>query len=136
MGCTPGAGRVALSDRSPPPMLSATPTGARTPVAPLSPVSQKIWERKYRLRAPTGAPIERSIEDTWDRVATALAAPEAEPAQWAGRFRDALTDFKFMPAGRILAGRPADGWAHPLQLRAIKGIGLTTLAKLLPCLYW
>jgi len=39
-------------------------------------------------------------------------------------------------AGRILAGRPADGWAHPLQLRAIKGIGLTTLAKLLPCLYW
>ncbi|MGD9983708.1 MAG: adenosylcobalamin-dependent ribonucleoside-diphosphate reductase [Porticoccaceae bacterium] len=73
-------------------------------MAPLSPVSQKIWERKYRFRAPTDAPIERSIEDTWDRVATALAAPEAEPALWAGRFRDALTDFKFMPAGRILAG--------------------------------
>lgn len=47
-------------------------------MAPFSPVSQKIWELKYRLRAPTGAPIEQSIEDTWDRVATALA--EAEPA--------------------------------------------------------
>ncbi|TAL07501.1 MAG: adenosylcobalamin-dependent ribonucleoside-diphosphate reductase [Porticoccaceae bacterium] len=73
-------------------------------MTPLSPASQKIWELKYRLRAPAGAPIEQSIEDTWDRVATALAVPETEPALWAGRFRDALTDFRFMPAGRILAG--------------------------------
>ncbi|MFZ2209813.1 MAG: adenosylcobalamin-dependent ribonucleoside-diphosphate reductase [Porticoccaceae bacterium] len=70
----------------------------------LSPASQKIWALKYRLANAAGAPVEHAIEDTWDRVATALAVPEAEPARWAGRFRDALTDFRFMPAGRILAG--------------------------------
>ncbi|MGB5098884.1 MAG: ribonucleotide reductase N-terminal alpha domain-containing protein, partial [Porticoccaceae bacterium] len=85
-------------------MLLVTQSGIGPPVAALSAVSEKIWALKYRLAGAAGAPIEQSIEDTWDRVATALAAPEAEPALWAGRFRDALTDFKFMPAGRILAG--------------------------------
>src|SRR5579875_3301107 len=67
-------------------------------------ISQRIWDMKYRLKAPSGEPLDRTIEDTWRRVATALAAPEREPAKWAERFFAAMTDFKFLPAGRILAG--------------------------------
>src|SRR3990170_390175 len=62
---------------------------------------------KYRLKAPDGVPVDKTIEDTWRRVATALAAPEAEPAVWADRFYEAMAGFRFLPAGRILAGAGA-----------------------------
>ena len=67
-------------------------------------ISQQIWDMKYRLKTPEGGAIDRTIEDTWRRVATALAAAEREPAVWAERFYDALSDFKFLPAGRVVAG--------------------------------
>jgi len=69
-------------------------------------ISQQIWDMKYRFKGPDGAPIDRTIEDTWRRVAMALAEAE-KPEQrtlWAERFYDALADFKFLPAGRIVAG--------------------------------
>ena len=64
-------------------------------------ISQQIWDMKYRLKSPDGAPVDKTIEDTWRRVATALAAPEREPELWAERFYEALSDFKFLPAGRV-----------------------------------
>ena len=67
-------------------------------------ISQQIWDMKYRLKSPEGAAVDRTIEDTWRRVATALAAPEKDPTLWAGRFYEALADFKFLPAGRVVAG--------------------------------
>jgi ribonucleoside-diphosphate reductase alpha chain len=67
-------------------------------------ISQRIWDMKYRLKGPSGEPLDRTIEDSWRRVAEALAAPEREPEKWAGRFVEAMSDFKFLPAGRILAG--------------------------------
>jgi len=67
-------------------------------------ISQQIWDMKYRLKSPDGAPVDKTIEDTWRRVATALAAPERDPALWAERFYEALSDFKFLPAGRVVAG--------------------------------
>ncbi len=67
-------------------------------------ISQQIWDMKYRLKTPEGGAIDRTIEDTWRRVATALAAPERDPALWAERFTEALSDFKFLPAGRVVAG--------------------------------
>lgn len=73
---------------------------------PIAAISQQIWDMKYRFKAPDGAAIDKSIEDTWTRVANALAeaeAPEAR-AHWAAEFRTALEDFKFLPAGRIVAG--------------------------------
>jgi ribonucleoside-diphosphate reductase alpha chain len=61
---------------------------------------------KYRLKAADGEPREAGVEESWRRVA--LAAAEAEPpalrAAMAERFYDALSDFRFIPAGRILAG--------------------------------
>src|SRR6266478_5294883 len=67
-------------------------------------ISQRIWDMKYRLRGPSGEMLDKTIEDTWRRVATALAAPERDPALWAERFYQAMTDFKFLPAGRVVAG--------------------------------
>src|SRR5262249_24896167 len=67
-------------------------------------ISQQIWDMKYRLKEPGGAAVDRTIEDSWRRVAATLAAPEKDPALWAERFYEAMTDFKFLPAGRILAG--------------------------------
>ena len=67
-------------------------------------ISQQIWDMKYRLKSPDGGAVDRTIEDTWRRVATALAAPEKDPALWAERFYEALADFKFLPAGRVVAG--------------------------------
>ena len=67
-------------------------------------ISQQIWDMKYRLRAPSGEALDKTIEDTWRRVATAVAAPERDPGLWAERFYQAMTDFKFLPAGRVVAG--------------------------------
>jgi len=67
-------------------------------------ISQQIWDMKYRLHGADGAVVDKTIEDTWQRVAAALAAPEKKPGPWAERFATALADFKFLPAGRILAG--------------------------------
>ncbi|MPY69459.1 MAG: adenosylcobalamin-dependent ribonucleoside-diphosphate reductase [Alphaproteobacteria bacterium] len=67
-------------------------------------ISQQIWDMKYRFKAPGGEVHDKTIEDTWRRVAKALAAPERDPGLWAPRFYKAMEDFRFLPAGRIVAG--------------------------------
>src|SRR5580692_8459564 len=72
-------------------------------------ISQQIWDMKYRLKAPANEagmrePIDKTIEDTWRRVATALAEPEKDPGMWGQRFYEAMDDFQFLPAGRVVAG--------------------------------
>jgi ribonucleoside-diphosphate reductase alpha chain len=69
-----------------------------------APIAEQIWDMKYRLKGADGTPIDLSVEDSWRRVARALAAGEAEPAHWEERFYAALEDFKYLPAGRIAAG--------------------------------
>ncbi|MGA7116860.1 MAG: ribonucleotide reductase N-terminal alpha domain-containing protein, partial [Hyphomicrobium sp.] len=79
----------------------------------LAPVSQEIWERKYRFKAALdGAssgtrPSDNDLEATFRRVAEAAASVERDgsvQATWGQRFFDAISDFGFLPAGRILAG--------------------------------
>ena len=72
----------------------------------LPPISEQIWDMKYRLKEADGTAVDRTLDDTWARVARAIAAPEAEHdrGDWARRFHAALADFAFIPAGRILAG--------------------------------
>ncbi len=67
-------------------------------------ISQQIWDMKYRLKRPDGSPVDKTIDDTWRRVARALAAVEREPAAWEDRFFGIMRDFQFLPAGRILSG--------------------------------
>ncbi|SIQ40962.1 ribonucleoside-diphosphate reductase class II [Paracoccus thiocyanatus] len=69
-----------------------------------APIAEQIWDMKYRLKDGAGQPIDLSVEDSWRRVARDLARVEKDPALWEDRFHAALADFKFLPAGRILAG--------------------------------
>ena len=70
----------------------------------IAPISRQIWDAKYRLKAGDGTPVDHTVEDSWRRVARALAAAEADPAAWEAPFYEALRDFRFLPAGRILSG--------------------------------
>lgn len=69
-----------------------------------APIAEQIWDMKYRMKDADGQPVDREVEDSWRRVARDLARVEKDPAIWEDRFYSALEDFKFLPAGRILAG--------------------------------
>lgn len=71
-----------------------------------APIAEQIWDAKYRFKEPDGTPIDLTIEDTWRRIAKALAEAEKPEAReyWHREFYKALEDFKFIPAGRIVAG--------------------------------
>jgi len=77
---------------------------------PLPPISNHVWESKYRLRDDAGAPVDQTVEDTFARVAKAVAGAETKKLQkkWESRFFEAINDFAFLPAGRILAGAGAN----------------------------
>jgi ribonucleoside-diphosphate reductase alpha chain len=71
-------------------------------------ISERIWDLKYRFKEPDGSPIDRTLNETVWRVARAAAEPEKggkrARERWAQRFYDTISDFGFLPAGRILAG--------------------------------
>ncbi|MBL4928744.1 adenosylcobalamin-dependent ribonucleoside-diphosphate reductase [Fuscibacter oryzae] len=69
-----------------------------------APIAEQIWDMKYRLKEADGTPIDGSVEDSWHRIARALAVVEKNPAEWEAKFYKALEGFKFLPAGRITAG--------------------------------
>ena len=67
-----------------------------------------IWDKKYRLTAKDGSPIDRSMDDTYKRVARALADVEAEELreQWYEAFLWALRHGA-IPAGRVTSNAGA-----------------------------
>jgi len=69
-----------------------------------APIAEQVWDMKYRLKSADGAPIDGTVEDSWRRIARALAVVEDDPAHWEEQFYAALEDFKYLPAGRITAG--------------------------------
>lgn len=69
-----------------------------------APIAEQIWDMKYRFKEADGTPLDGTVEDTWRRIARALAEVEADPAHWEAEFYAALEDFKYLPAGRITAG--------------------------------
>jgi ribonucleoside-diphosphate reductase alpha chain len=73
--------------------------------------SMDIWDKKYRLTAKDGSPVDRSMDDTYQRVARTLADIESEGvrAYWHERFLWALRKGA-IPAGRITSN--AGAWAH------------------------
>ncbi|TXI02646.1 MAG: adenosylcobalamin-dependent ribonucleoside-diphosphate reductase [Pseudorhodobacter sp.] len=73
-----------------------------TPFA--APIAEAIWDMKYRFKEADGTPIDATVEDSWRRIARALAEVEKDPALWEDRFYAALEGFKYLPAGRITAG--------------------------------
>ncbi len=73
-------------------------------MVPMTPISQHIWDMKYRLKGADGRAVDKSIDDTWRRVAKSLSLGEIEAQEWEQRFYEIMSDFKFLPAGRIIAG--------------------------------
>ena len=67
-------------------------------------ISQWVWNSKYRFFGADGNAIDPSIEGTWRRIAETVASVENEPEKWKQKFYEALKEFKFLPAGRIIAG--------------------------------
>ncbi|MEO3415485.1 adenosylcobalamin-dependent ribonucleoside-diphosphate reductase [Roseovarius sp. CAU 1744] len=69
-----------------------------------APIAEQIWNMKYRYTPSDGANGDQSVEDSWRRIARALAVVEDKPEAWEDTFYAALEDFKFLPAGRITSG--------------------------------
>ncbi len=81
----------------------------QSPEIPLQPASQDIWDKKYRLKSRDGRCIDQTIDDTYKRVARALADVEATPElreHWYGEFLWALRHGA-IPAGRIVSNAGA-----------------------------
>ncbi|MFO7306736.1 MAG: adenosylcobalamin-dependent ribonucleoside-diphosphate reductase [Gammaproteobacteria bacterium] len=75
---------------------------------PFQEASIDIWEKKYRLVAKDGTPIDRTMDDTYRRVARALADVEREEVreEWYEKFLWALRKGA-IPAGRIMSNAGA-----------------------------
>ncbi len=74
----------------------------------LQSVSLDIWDKKYRLKAKNGEFVDQSINDTYARVAKALAEVEkkADQEKWHQNFLWAL-QHGAIPAGRITSNAGA-----------------------------
>lgn len=68
-------------------------------------IAEEIWNAKYRFVPPDGA-ADVQFSGTAERVAKAVADAELPEirAEWTAKFYDAISDFRFIPAGRVLAG--------------------------------
>ena len=75
---------------------------------PYQEASLDIWDKKYRLTAKDGSPVDRSMDDTYKRVARALADVEKEESRgmWYEQFLWALRRGA-IPAGRITSNAGA-----------------------------
>lgn len=73
---------------------------------PMQETSLEIWDSKYRLKSKDGTPIDSSIDETYQRVARALADQELKPEAWYEPFLWALRNGA-IPAGRITSNAGA-----------------------------
>ncbi|MEX0383993.1 adenosylcobalamin-dependent ribonucleoside-diphosphate reductase [Spiribacter pallidus] len=89
--------------------LRALPTAVTE--IPIQPASEDIWDKKYRLKTKEGEAVDQGVDDTYKRVARALAEVE-EPDNreyWYEQFLWALRRGA-IPAGRITSN--AGAWEH------------------------
>jgi ribonucleoside-diphosphate reductase alpha chain len=75
---------------------------------PYQEASIDIWDKKYRLTAKDGSPIDKSMDDTYKRVARALADVERDDVRerWYESFLWALRHGA-IPAGRVTSNAGA-----------------------------
>ncbi|MFP4181930.1 MAG: ribonucleotide reductase N-terminal alpha domain-containing protein, partial [Thiohalospira sp.] len=91
------------------PRPQSTPADVRE--IPIQPASEDIWDKKYRLKTKDGQVLDEAVDDTWKRVARALAEVEEADKQehWYEQFLWALRHGA-IPAGRITSN--AGAWAY------------------------
>lgn len=106
---------MCYDDRPPPLMrpsfvhLDFYPMPSHSKSVPFQPASLDIWDKKYRLKDHKGNPVDEDIQDTYERVATALAdieTTEEKRKYWKGRFLEAMRRGA-IPAGRITSNAGA-----------------------------
>lgn len=69
------------------------------------PISEEIWNMKYRFQTDReGFYPDENVVNTWSRIAQVCADVHPENPDLYKQFYTALSDFKFLPAGRIIAG--------------------------------
>ncbi len=76
---------------------------------PLQSASLDIWDKKYRLKSREGTDVDTSLDDTYQRVARALAdveETEEKKALWFEKFLWVLRQGA-IPAGRIISNAGA-----------------------------
>jgi ribonucleoside-diphosphate reductase alpha chain len=76
------------------PIVESSPNDTDIHGLPWPKISEYIWENKYRNKSG-----DINIADTWTRIANSLAANPDESAM----FIDILSNFKFLPGGRIIS---------------------------------
>ena len=92
----------------------------------------RIFYEKYALRNGENEPVERLPEQMWKRLAGALASVEKpeKRAEWERHFLWLLSDFKFVPGGRIL-----HAIGNPNKVTALNCYVIPSPADSLPGIY-
>ncbi len=95
-------------------MTAGTPPAKASPKASatlrgtaLDGIRRKVFLDRYALKGEDGTPLEEYPEQMWRRVARGIAAVEPtakKRGEWEENFYKLLSDFKFVPGGRILSG--------------------------------
>ncbi|MBI2074261.1 MAG: adenosylcobalamin-dependent ribonucleoside-diphosphate reductase [Candidatus Levybacteria bacterium] len=69
-------------------------------------IRQKVFIDRYSIKDKNGTPLEKVPEEMWRRVASGIAKQEkkAERKKWEEKYYGIMSDFKFVPGGRILSG--------------------------------
>ena len=78
---------------------------------PIQPASADIWDKKYRLKTKDGTILDETVDQTYQRIARAIAEVENKDVQeyWYEQFLWALRHGA-IPAGRITSN--AGAWDH------------------------
>jgi len=69
-----------------------------------APIADHIWNKKYRLTAPDGTPLENSLQETWNRILDHIGSKDQRILADGDILRQGL----FTPAGRVIAGAGTD----------------------------
>ena len=70
-----------------------------------SSISQQIWDMKYRFKADDGTPVDKTMQDTFKRIAVALADPEKDQDHWREVFFEGNERFQISAGGSNLSRR-------------------------------
>lgn len=72
----------------------------------LTGIRNKVFLDRYALKDENGNPIEKVVEEMWRRVAKGVSIVEKKDKkkEWEEKFYQAMSDFKYVPGGRILSG--------------------------------
>ena len=82
---------------------------------PLQPTSLEIWGTKYQLKDSSQNPIDLSVDDSYRRVAKALASIEEDSTHWEDQFFNIMKR-GCTPAGRILSNAGAEAYKPSVSL--------------------